>query len=100
MTKEEFVQRYQIYQKAKEHVKRRNGQKNITWTEEINMFADMTPEELKRYKGLNYDPNLRQKLQMAVDSGELEDQKTDHVLSQALQPVSWDFLMLPAKDQG
>ena len=28
-------------------------------TEEINMFADLTPEELKRYKGLNYDPNLR-----------------------------------------
>ena len=66
-----------------------NEQQNITWTEEANKFADMTPEELEKYKGLIYHPNLTQRLQMAVESGDLEVQKTDHLLTQSLTPINW-----------
>ena len=89
MTKEEFLIRSRNYVKAREHINMINEQQNITWTEEANKFADMTPEELEKYKGLIYDPNLTQRLQMAVESGDLEVQKTDHLLTQSLTPINW-----------
>jgi hypothetical protein len=39
---------------------------NITWSEDVNMFADLTPEEIKQYNGVKYDEHLSERLSMAV----------------------------------
>jgi Cathepsin propeptide inhibitor domain (I29) len=50
-TKEEYIRRKEIHDRALEEVVEHNQQPGQTWFKAINKFSDMTPDERKKYTG-------------------------------------------------
>ena len=48
-TKEEYLYRKSIFEKAHDEVTKHNSQDGMSWVAGLNRFSDMTPQELKRY---------------------------------------------------
>ncbi len=93
-TKEEYLFRKAIFDKAQADVNTHNAQNGNTWHKAINQFSDLAPEEIKRYLG----------------AGHLGEQPTEtltpypqsnHTLQQVgASYIDWRGQMNPVRNQG